>query len=104
MDVAQLQELVQTVNSPSGAQLFTVLFCGILSVVGLIWVMWFIIGIRFRAVDKLEERMEKLQEVLSDISSKMWTDSMLDTMMEAKISKAIREHENTHHTSKENRN
>lgn len=89
----QFEELLKALNTPDGSQYSILVFAGIIALAGIMLVVWFVLNMRLKPVDKLEARMDEMQKMLTNMNGKMWTAENLDNRINNKIHECIKDHE-----------
>lgn len=89
----QFEKLLQTLNTQGGSNNAILIFSGILALVGIMLVVWFVLNLRLKPVEKMEERIDECQKMLASINSKMWTVDHIDSRINSKMHDCIKEHE-----------
>lgn len=93
MTPEQIEMLINALHGTRGSNAAILIFSGFAAFGVMITVIWVILNVRLRTVDKLEEKLEELQKTLADIAAKMWTSEELDNRIDVKIGSCIRDHE-----------
>lgn len=88
----QFENLLKALNTQEGTHDSILVFTGILTIVGIIAVVWLMLNVRLQPFIKLESRMDALQDTLNSISAKLWTPQVFDSMMTNKINQEMKEH------------
>lgn len=89
----QFEKLLQTLNTQGGSNNAILIFSGILALVGIMLVVWFVLNLRLKPVEKMEERIDECQKMLASINSKMWTVDHINSHINSKMHECIKEHE-----------
>lgn len=93
LSAEQFEALLKALSTTDGSQYAILVFSGILALAGIMLVVWFVLNMRLKPVDKLEERIDEMQKMLSSMNSKMWTAENLDNRINNKIHECIKDHE-----------
>lgn len=91
----QFDALLRALRTSDGANSSILVFTGIIAMAGLLLVVWFIINLKMKPVDKLEKQLDNIHELLTDLTSKMWTTENLENKVRVIVQEHISKHENS---------
>lgn len=91
----QFEALLRALRSPEGSNISMLVFTGIIATVALLGVVWFIINLRMKPVERLEKQLESIQKLLTELTSKMWTTENLENKVRVIVQEHIGKHESS---------
>lgn len=93
MSPDQLDALIKALGTQDGSQYAILVFCGVMAMAGMLMVMWFVLNMRLKPVEKLEARIDEMQKMLTSMNAKMWTQETLDIRIDNRLHELLHQHE-----------
>lgn len=96
LTVEQFEQLITALQSGSGSNSAILIFTGIIAVVGLVALMWWVLNLRLGPLEKLtyelKDSIAELDKQIQALDKKIWSPDDLDNKLKVACTEMIQAH------------
>jgi len=93
LTLEEIEALRVALAQPQTSNAAILIFTGIIALSGFLFVMWWILSMKLKPVEKLETQMSELTSTVNEMKSNMWSESSLNNLVQLKLFQYIQTHE-----------
>lgn len=95
LTLEEIEALRTAFEQPQTANSAILIFTGIIALSGFLFVMWWILSMKLKPVEKMETQMATLTDTVNEMKGSMWSESSLNNLVQLQLLKYIQNHEQT---------
>lgn len=95
LTLEEIEALRAAFAQPQTSNAAILIFTGIIALSGFLFVMWWILSMKLKPVDKLETQVSTLVDTVNEMKGSMWSESSLNNLVQLQLLKYIQSHEQT---------
>lgn len=95
LTLEEIEALRAAFAQPQTSNAAILIFTGIIALSGFLFVMWWILSMKLKPVEKLETQMSELTNTVNEMKGSMWSESSLNNLVQLQLLKYIQSHEQT---------
>lgn len=93
LTLEEIEALRVALAQPQTSNAAILIFTGIIALSGFLFVMWWILSMKLKPVDKLETQVSALVDTVNEMKGNMWSESSLNNLVQLKLFQYIQNHE-----------
>ena len=93
LTLEEIEALRAAFSQPQTSNAAILIFTGIIALSGFLFVMWWILSMKLKPVDKLETQVSTLVDTVNEMRGNMWSESSLNNLVQLKLFQYIQSHE-----------